>query len=272
MRINPNKTYTKEDLLRQLAALGIPRSGMVLVHSSLRLIGKVEGGAQTVLDALIEYFTADGGLLCIPTHTWAFLNREITLDMTTPATCLGAIPDLAVADPRGVRSENPTHSMVVFGDRARALALIDDDARLPSGTAPSSCYGKLYQNGGHVLLVGVSHSRNTYLHCVEEMLDMPNRLSQDTREVTVKRANGELVTRRVRTHYADFTTDISMRFPQYETAFRYHGAITDGFLGNAPVQACDAVIMKETMELIMQRCDGADPLANERQIDPKLYC
>ena len=65
--------YTKSELLSQLEALHIPRDRVVLMHSSLRLIGQIEGGAAALLDVLIEYFTAEGGLFCVPTHTWANL-------------------------------------------------------------------------------------------------------------------------------------------------------------------------------------------------------
>ncbi len=267
-----HKIYTKEDLLCQLSEMNTPRNKVVLMHSSLRLIGKVEGGANTVLDALIEYFTADGGLFCVPTHTWGNLKKEITLDMGDPSTCLGAFSDIAAADPRGIRSQNPTHSMMVFGDRDRALDFISGEIGISSGTAPESCYGRLYKEGGYVLLVGVAHNRNTYLHCVDEILGVPNRLSAEPRAVTVRLASGELITRQMRTHKTDFTPDISMRFPKYETAFRYHGAITDGFLGNAPTQCCDARIMKEVMEKIWENSEGSDPLIDEKAIPPKWYC
>ena len=270
--MNQNKTYTKEDLLSQLADMRLPRDRIVLMHSSLRSVGNTVGGAQTLLDAMIEYFTSDGGLFCVPTHTWGNLKKEITLDVSDPTTCLGAFSNFAAADPRGIRSQNPTHSMTVFGDRESALAFIADELDVTSGTSPSSCYGKIFRVGGLILLVGVAHNRNTYLHCVEEMLDTPNRLSEEPVEVTVRLSSGELIRRKIRTHKTDFTNDVSQRFPKYETAFRYHGAITDGFVGNAPTQACDAQIMKETMERILKNCDGADPLADERAIPPKWYC
>ncbi len=272
MNNKQNNIYTKNDILVQLSGMKLPRDKVVLAHSSLRLVGKLEEGAKTLLDAMIEYFTAEGGLFCVPTHTWGNLHKDITLDMMDTATCLGAFSDFAAADPRGIRSENPTHSMAVFGDCQRALAFISDEDRISSGTAPESCYGKIYRDGGCILLIGVSHSRNTYLHCVEEMLDMPNRLTAEPRNVTVRLGSGELITRRVKTHHTDFTPDVSLRFPKYETAFRYHGAITDGFVGNAPTQACDARIMKETMELILKNCEGADPLADEASFPPKWYC
>ena len=262
--------YTKSDLLSQLEALRIPRDRVVLMHSSLRLIGQIEGGAKTLLDALIEYFTAEGGLFCVPTHTWANLSKDIVLDVCDPHTCLGAFSDFALADGRGVRSENPTHSMVVFGDLEKAEAFVEGEIDVISGTAPESCYGKIYQMGGYVLLVGVSHARNTYLHAVDEMLGVPNRLTDGTREVKIKRASGEVVTRCIRGHHCSFTNDISARFPQFETAFRYHGAITDGRLGDAPVQACDARIMKQVMETIFARADR-DPLSDEAALSPVWY-
>ena len=269
---NFNRTYTKADLLGQLSELNIPRNRVVIVHTSLRLIGEVEGGAQTVLDALIEHFTYDGGLLCIPTHTWKNIGKEITLDMNDPTTCLGAFSDFAAADPRGIRSENPTHSVVVFGDREKALAFVANETKNESVTGPDGCYGKLWKQEGYVLLVGVSHNKNTYLHAVDEIVHMPNRVSKEFLDFTVKRRSGELVHCRMKLMDTDYTPDISWRFHQYETAFRYHGGITDGFLGNAPVQACSAVIIKETVELILKNNHGKDPLENEKPIPPAIYC
>ena len=264
--------YTKEDIFAQLEAMGAPRDRAVLMHSSLRLIGQIEGGAEALLDALIEYFTAEGGLFCVPTHTWHNIGKEITLDMSDPHTCLGAFSDLAAADARAVRTENPTHSMAVFGESARVAAFIKDEAGVLSGTAPNSCYGKLYDMGGYVLLVGVSHNRNTYLHSVDERIGVPNRLTRDLTDVTVKRADGSLLRHKMYTHYTDFSDDVSLRFPKYETPFRYHGAIKDGFLGNAPTQLCDARVMKEVMERIFLASGDTDPLADEKPIPTKLYC
>ena len=266
-----NKIYTREDILSELRRMNAPTDSIVLMHSSLRLIGKVEGGVDALLDTLIEYFTSGGGLFCIPTHTWKNLKNDITLDMNDPSTSLGALSDIAAADKRGLRSENPTHSMVVYGDREKAADFIKNEPFISSGTAADSCYGKLYSLGGYVLLVGVAHNRNTYLHAVEELIGTPNRLSAEPREVKVKRITGEIVSRTTRTHFTDFTGDVSLRFPKYETAFRYHGAIIDGYIGNAPTQLCDARIMKDVMELIQKNSDGKDPLADERDIPPRLY-
>ena len=66
--------YTKTDLKENLKALGINPEGTLLVHSSYKSIGEVEGGPDTVLDSLSEYM-ADG-LLVLPTHTWSYINGK----------------------------------------------------------------------------------------------------------------------------------------------------------------------------------------------------
>lgn len=51
--------YTKEDLKEYLKAMGLTGKETILVHSSMKSIGEVEGRADTVLDALIEYLRTD---------------------------------------------------------------------------------------------------------------------------------------------------------------------------------------------------------------------
>ena len=55
-------TYTKQTLQQDLAAMGLTGTETILIHSSMKSIGAVEGGADTVLDALMEFF-AEGLLL-----------------------------------------------------------------------------------------------------------------------------------------------------------------------------------------------------------------
>ena len=266
--------YTKKDIIEQLEKMNAPRNSIVTVHTSLRSVGEVDGGGEALLDVLIEYFTSEGGLLGIPTHTWGNIKKQdvITLDMVEPYTNLGALPSMAAADKRGVRSEHPTHSMTVYGDRKRAQAFVADDANATTPAPREGCYGKIYDNKGYILLIGVAQSRNTYLHCVEEMLDVPDRLTEEFRRLTVRKESSEIVERYMKTHKTSFTKDLSARFIQYDTAFRYHGCITDGFIGNAPAQLCDAVKLKETVELIFKNSGGEDPLSTELPIPPKWYC
>ena len=48
------KTFTQKDIVDDLKRLGLERGAAVEVHSSLSRIGMVEGGAPTVIRALME--------------------------------------------------------------------------------------------------------------------------------------------------------------------------------------------------------------------------
>ena len=265
--------HTKEDLFAQLSAMNAPRDSVVLVHSSLKAIGDAEGRGQGVLDALIEYFTADGGLLCIPTHTWAFLDNldEPTLDVNSDRVCIGTLPKLAAADPRAHRSLHPTHSMAVFGDDEAAEAFIAGEFTVETSTDPRSCSGKLIRRGGLVMLLGVVHNRNTTLHCVEEMMGVPNRLSEDWKATKIRLKSGDVIERPIHCHHAVGIKDVSAHYPKYEPAFRHHGAITDGFFGDARVQLCSTEKMAAVMKLIRERSHGAELLYDDAPLAEELY-
>ena len=263
--------HTKEKIVQQLAEMQAPQNSVVLVHSSLRRVGRTEGGAEGLIDALRSYICADGGLLCIPTHTWANLGKEgvITLDMMSGETCIGTLPNIAAKHPDAHRSVHPTHSMAVFGDSAEIF--ISGEERCTTPTPPDSCYGKIYDADGYILLVGVGHNRNTYLHCVEEMLGVPNRLDREERPVTIRHLSGEIEHRYSKGHCAKGIADVSAQFPNYEAAFRYHGCITDGYIGDAPAQLCSARKMKRVMELIYKRSGGEELLSRLEPIPLKYY-
>ena len=263
--------YTKKDIIDQLIKMGVPRDVPVLVHSSLRAVGEVEGRADGLIDALKAHICADGGLLCIPTHTWANMGKldEPTLDMLG-STCIGTLPNIAAGREDACRSDHPTHSMAVFGEGAEEFVSGEDKMTTPAH--PDGCYGKIYDEGGVILLVGVNHSKNTYLHAVEEMLHVPHRMTEDKIRIKVRRASGEVVLRDIHWFDESYVGDASHRFPKYELAFRYHRAITDGFIGNAPTQLCDARIMKNVLELIAKNAGDKDPLEDDRPFPPKWYC
>lgn len=258
---------TKQDLLNQLDAFKIAKGKIVTVHTSLKAIGEIEGGAQTLLSALIEYFTADGGLLCVPTHTW---NSDI-YDMRKSDSCIGVLPCVAAADNRGIRTVHPTHSMAVFGDKQRVTDFIKDEAVVDSTTNPKGCYGKMYDEDGYVLLIGVGQEKNTFIHCVEEMLCVPKRLTDEKVERTVIHKDGTVEKRYLYWFYTDEIPDVSKNFGKFEAPFRFHGAITDGTLGNAKVQLTSCVKAKEIIELIYKNADFRELLADKTPICEELY-
>ena len=106
--------YTKEQLKKQLENMGLTGDETILIHSSMKSIGEVEGGADTVLDAWIEYF--GHGLLLLPTHTWKNINADSPVfnSKETPS-CVGLLTNMFLKRDGVIRSLHPTHSMAGIG-------------------------------------------------------------------------------------------------------------------------------------------------------------
>ena len=258
---------TKEDILKQLETFQVAQGKPVLVHTSLKAIGEIDGGAETLLSALITYFSQNGGLLCVPTHTW---NKKV-MDMRKAETCVGVLANIASVHPDAVRSLHPTHSMAVFGDREKALEFVRKEASVDTPTHPEGAYGNFYREDGYILLIGVDHTKNTFLHCVEEKLEVPGRLTKHMVERTIIHKDGTEETRHLYWFDESEILDVSANFGKFEPAFRYYECIKDGFIGNANVQLCSASKMKEVMELIYSRSAGGELLADNQPLDEKLY-
>lgn len=266
--------YTKTDIHTQLAAMGAPQDRPVMIHTSLRAVGEVEGRGDGLLDALIAYFTAQGGLCCIPTHNWATLKYadRITMDMLNPYTCIGTLPNLAAARSDGHRSLHPTHSTAVFGDAERAEAFISGEPTNLTSTGPEGCYGRLWRDEGYILLIGVGQDRNTYIHAAEELIGVPNRIASVPREGSIRLPSGEIIRRPVYYHKNEgITPHVSYQYPKYEPAFRYHGCIVDGKIGDAPAMLCSARGIYDVVKLVYERSGGIELLADDAPLDEAYW-
>jgi len=265
--------FYREDILSNLKEMNAPVGGAVIVHTSMRAVGEVDGGAKGLLDCLIEYFTAYDGLLLIPTHTWDNLDNkvQITLDMTSDHTCLGALPTVAAGDPRGIRTLNPSHSVVIYGNKKRAAEFAAAEEKQNIPTSPKGCLGKLYELGGHILLIGVGHNRNTFIHCAEEIIGVKNRLAKHPDVMRIKKKDGAVIEKSFYQFEAVGIGDVSDHFPKYEPAFRYNNVIVDGKIGNANAQLCSAGKTVEIMQRIYKNSKGKELLCDDTPIDPAFY-
>ena len=98
-------TYTKQTLQQDLAAMGLTGTETILIHSSMKSIGAVEGGADTVLDALMEFFAE--GLLLLPTHTWQSIDQDHPVfDVRRSPCCVGILPELFRQRPAAGAQQN----------------------------------------------------------------------------------------------------------------------------------------------------------------------
>lgn len=256
---------SENDLLIQLKKFIVPAKCPVIVHSSLKSVGFIDGGAETLLSALRKHFCKDDGLLCIPTHTWI----SMVLDLTYPETNLGALPTVAASHPDGVRSLHPTHSVTVFGNGAEKF--VESEVHSDTPTHPNGCYGNIYRQNGYVLLIGVDQRKNTLIHCFEEMLKVKGRLTDKKIETRIIHKGGREEKRLLYWFDESKIPDVSSYFDKFEPAFRHYGCIVDGKLGNAEVRLCNARKMKEVMDIIYERADGKELLSDNTPLDKNLY-
>ena len=257
---------TKTKIMEQLENFRHIKGKFVTVHTSLKAVGEIEGGGETLLDALIEFFACDGGLLCVPTHTW---NSDV-YDRREAKSCIGVLPCLAAAHPDAIRSLHPTHSMAVFGDRQLAESFIENEAFADTPANPKGCYGKFLAQEGYVLLIGVGQEKNTFIHCVEELLEVPDRLTEHKVEKTIIHKDGTEEKRQLY-WFDNKIPDVSVYFPKFEAPFRFFGCIEDGYIGNAKVQLCSSRKIKEIIELIYKNNNFGELLDNDLPINEKLY-
>lgn len=175
--------YNKQQLKGQLESMGLKGDETILIHSSMKAIGAVDGGADTVLNAWMEYFK--DGLLLLPAHTWKTVNADnpVYNPYTTPS-CVGLLTNMFMKRDGVIRSLHPTHSMSGYGKNAAEYLAGEEYNNTPC--TPGGCYDRLKEVGGKVLLVGVGHERNTYIHSVEEVLNVPNRLSDMPMELVIE--------------------------------------------------------------------------------------
>ena len=57
------KTIVKGDFLREWERIGLKKGAVVMVHTSLKSLGYVCGGAQTVIESLLETVGDEGAIM-----------------------------------------------------------------------------------------------------------------------------------------------------------------------------------------------------------------
>lgn len=162
-----DKIVSKSLIVDKLHLLGLKEDALVVAHSSLRNFGYVIGGAETVIDALLEV-VGEKGTVMMPTFTPSVSASEFDLQKTSSET--GIITE-AFRHRRGViRSNDPRHSFAAIGKEA--FTLIKGDYSKGTTRYIDGPLGRLYRNNGTILLFGVGQRRNTSLHIAEEIAGM----------------------------------------------------------------------------------------------------
>lgn len=180
---------TTQRLVEDLHALGVPQGATVMVHTSLRSLGWVVGGAQAVLEALREAVGAEGTLvmpaqswqLCdpamlqqAPAAWWPMIRENLPLydPATTPSQTMGTVAELFRTTPGALRSPHPHRSIAAAGPHARRITARH---RLDSPAGEESPLSALVDLDAQILLLGVTAAKATVLHLAEHRASCPGQ-------------------------------------------------------------------------------------------------
>ena len=156
-------------LIRQLLDLGVERGRVLLVHTAFSEVGPVEGGPSGLIAALREALGSKGTLVM---PSMADDDDHPFDPASTPCRSMGIVAETFRRLPDVTRSDSP-HAFAATGPLAGRI-LAPHPVDLPHG--PNSPVGRVYEEDGQVLLLGVGHHANTTIHLAENLAGVRYRL------------------------------------------------------------------------------------------------
>lgn len=166
---------TRAGLAAGLARLGIAQGDTLFIHSSLKSLGYVEGGAQAVIGALQDAVGPQGTLL-LPTYYLpggtvraTCEMKDYVFDPRRHGTHMGRLPEAFLASGNIHRSIHPTHSVSAWGRHAADLT--EAHHRAPSIFGMGSPWQRLIGcEQAKVLGLGISMGPVTFYHALEDAM------------------------------------------------------------------------------------------------------
>lgn len=196
---------TKEDLIEQFRKCGVAEGQTIFVHTSLKSLGFVVGGAETLIRALLE-IVGEEGTLMMPSQTWKNLDPTIGVHWEvpekywpiirenwpaydkeiTPAIGMGVVAEMFRKWPGAKRTNHPARSIAAVGKYAEYITEEHDLSNIFGENSPID---KLYKLDGYVLLIGVGYEKNTSLHLAETRANFSSK--KFTNESSAIMVNGK---------------------------------------------------------------------------------
>ncbi len=166
---------TKQDVTQAMLRLGVVPGDILLVHTSYKSLGPVEGGPDAVIGG-IEAALGKEGTLVMPTLCQTDPKSLRSSWYMDKPTDVGFLNEYFRKQPFVYRSNHPSHSAAARGKHAYELTFEHTaygHHLSPWGNdlfAESSPWAKLYRMNGKILMLGCGSRPITMKHYVEGLL------------------------------------------------------------------------------------------------------
>ena len=148
--------FSHHELTEQLLGLGVTPGGVLVVHTSFSRVAPVEGGPHGLIAALRSALGSRGTLV-MPSMSD---DDDVPFDPeATPCHGMGVVAESFWRLPGVLRSDSP-HAFAAIGPKAADITA-EHPFDVPHGL--NSPIGRVYAQGGQVLLLGVG-ARRRYNH------------------------------------------------------------------------------------------------------------
>ena len=233
-------TLTRQQIAERLRSVGIQKKDVLLVHSALRSLGPVEGGAAAVLAALLDVLGPDGTLMMPGFQRgseYVFASQGICFDVrNTPSGC-GGLTEFFRRYPGAKRSLSPTHSMTVLGPQSDRLIQGHERCRVTAGWG--SPFERLIEADGRILMLGAPRNSLTMMHFLENTGGAPTLCAQQFKTSVID-VDGRVIETPIYPHMPALRRDYSRAVDLLAKA----GGVSCCTIGNARCELYDAKLLR----------------------------
>jgi aminoglycoside 3-N-acetyltransferase len=219
---------SKEQIAEDLKSVGVREGEHLGVALSFRSVGRVEGGPDSFIDAILDVIGPNGTLM-MNTYTSLHFISGLRAGYSSPifdyesTPCrTGIVPETFRKRPGVIRSRHPMCSIAALGNQANYLTDGHDEA-----ASPFSPYSRLAEIGGKVLYVGLGDRLVALRHEAQNLAGLLNIVPLEAGAFYInKLGEPELFSARN-------VFGCTRSLPKLVPFLREAGLITDGKIGNA---------------------------------------
>lgn len=186
LKMEVKNPVREADIKKALCELGIKDGETLVVHSSMSGLGYIEGGTDTVTEAIKNIIGEDGTFMApIFSNPYIMFDGEVNkslsfrpYDMRSDGALrdktitTGEFPKELLKKEGVVRSNHSTHEWLAIGKNARELMEGHGFFDAPAGK--TSPLHKALEKDGSVIFFGCRLASNTFLHYLEDIAtDIP---------------------------------------------------------------------------------------------------